>query len=99
VTYRFLLFGASDTGRGFNDVIQNNTVDGGIGRPTTDSSNNSEIILTEQYQPRFEGTPSAISPDRYVVQVPYPVVSRILGALVATHWRVRTSADSGLLVR
>ena len=71
VTYRFLLFGASDTGRGFNDVIQNNTVNGGIGRPTTDSSNNPEIILTEQFQPRFQGNPSAISPDRYVVQVPY----------------------------
>ena len=55
VTYRFLLFGASDTGRGFNDVIQNNTVDGGIGRPTKDNSNNPEIILTEQFQPRFEG--------------------------------------------
>src|SRR5271166_1125374 len=71
VTYRFLLFGASDTGRGFNDVIQNNTVDGGIGRPTTDNSNNPDIILCEQYQPRFEGMPSAISPDGYIVQVPY----------------------------
>ena len=71
VTYRFLVFGASDTGRGFNDVIQNNTVDGDIGRPDTDNSNNPEIILTEQFQPRFEGTPSSVSSDGYVLQVPY----------------------------
>jgi hypothetical protein len=102
ITYRFLLFGASDTGRGFNDVIRNNTVDGGIGRPTTDSSNNPEIILTEQYQPRFEGKPSAISPDGYVVQVPYmrgPTamtgdVVAILSGAQAGQWRLIAQALS-----
>ena len=102
VTYRFLLFGASDTGRGFNDVIQNNTVDGGIGRPTTDSSNNPEMILTEQFQPRFEGKPSVISPNRYVVQVPYmrgPTamtgdVVAILSGSQAGQWRLIAQALS-----
>ena len=102
VTYRFLLFGASDTGRGFNDVIQNNTVDGGIGRPTTDNSNNPEIILTEQYQPRFEGTPSSVSPDGYVLQVPYmrgPTamtgdVVAILSGSQAGQWRLIAQALS-----
>ena len=102
VTYRFLLFGASDTGRGFNDVIQNNRVDGGIGRPTTDNSNNPEIILTEQYQPRFEGKPSAISPNRYIVQVPYmrgPTamtgdVVAILSGSQAGQWRLIAQALS-----
>jgi hypothetical protein len=107
VTYRFLLFGASDTGRGFNDVIQSNviqsnTLDGGIGRPTTDGSNNPDIILTEQYQPRFEGMPSAISPDGYVVQVPYmrgPTamtgdVVAILSGSQAGQWRLIAQALS-----
>ena len=101
-TYRFLLFGACDTGRGFNDVIQNNTVDGGIGRPATDNSNNPEIILTEQYQPRFEGTPSSVSPDGYVLQVPYmrgPTamtgdVVAILSGSQAGQWRLIAQALS-----
>jgi len=102
VTYRFLVFGASDTGRGFNDVIQNNTVDGDIGRPNTDNSNNPEIILTEQYQPRFEGTPSSVSPDGYVLQVPYmrgPIattgdVVAILSGPHAGQWRLIAQALS-----
>ena len=102
VTYRFLLFGASDTGRGFNDVIQNNTVDGGIGRPATDNSNNPEMILTEQCQPRFEGTPSSVSPDGYVLQVPYmrgPTamtgdVVAILSGSQAGQWRLIAQALS-----
>ena len=101
-TYRFLLFGACDTGRGFNDVIQNNTVDGGIGRPATDNSNNPEIILTEQCQPRFEGTPSSVSPDGYVLQVPYmrgPTamtgdVVAILSGSQAGQWRLIAQALS-----
>ena len=102
VTYRFLVFGGSDSGRGFNDVIRNNTVEGGIGRPTSDDSNHPEMILTEQYQPRFEGMPSAVSRDGYVVQVPYmrgPTattgdVVAILSGPQAGQWRLIAQAIS-----
>lgn len=75
IAQRFIVMGNADSGQGFGNTIEGNTVGGGIGTPTSNVpagwDNNPEIILTETYQPRFEGVPSAVSPDGYVVQVPY----------------------------
>jgi hypothetical protein len=67
--YRLFVSGGSAVGRGFNDSFLNDTVDGGIGR--RDSTNNPELFLEEQYTPHFEGTPSAISANGYVLEIPY----------------------------
>ncbi len=75
IAQRFIVMGNADSGQGIGNTIAGNVIDGGIGTPTSDVpagwTNNPEIILTETYQPRFEGTPSAVSPDGFVVQVPY----------------------------
>ncbi|MDG3005527.1 discoidin domain-containing protein [Paludisphaera mucosa] len=75
ITQRFLVMGNADSGQGIDDLIAGNTIDGGIGTPATGApagfNNNPEIILTETYQPRFEGLPSAVSPDGFIVQLPY----------------------------
>ncbi|OJW18841.1 MAG: hypothetical protein BGO49_17610 [Planctomycetales bacterium 71-10] len=75
IAQRFIVMGNADSGQGVGNTIEGNTIDGGIGTPTSNVpagwDNNPEIILTETYQPRFEGVPSAVSPDGYVVRVPY----------------------------
>jgi len=74
VARRFLVFGRSDLGQGIGNLIENNVIDGGLGTPTVDPTglftNSYEIILMETYQPRFEGKPSAVSPDGLIVQIP-----------------------------
>jgi len=76
ITQRFVVFGNADKGQGIGNVIEGNTIDGGIGTPTgvdlpPGYGNNPEIILLETYQPRFEGKPSSISHDGSIVQIPY----------------------------
>lgn len=112
ITQRFLVFGGGDSergidsGQGIDNLIENNTIETNIGMPPgpvdapgTDL-NAPEMILTETYQPRFEGTPSAISPDGYVVRVPHlrglPVwigdVVSILTGPYAGQWRMVAQA-------
>jgi F5/8 type C domain/Malectin domain len=76
VTQRFLILGNGDYGQGIGNRIENNTIDGGIGTIPDDQlpkdkgyENRPEIIVLETYQPRFEGKPSAVSPDGFIVQV------------------------------
>jgi hypothetical protein len=100
IAQRFIVMGNADSGQGIGNTIAGNTIDGGIGTPTTNVpdgwNNNPEIILTETYQPRFEGAPSAVSPDGYVLQVPHlrgPVartgdVVSILTGPHAGEWRM-----------
>jgi hypothetical protein len=67
-TWRFLVM----TAKGFNDVIQNNTVVG-VGPQNSDTvpnPNASEVILTEAYSLHFEGTPAAISSNGLILQIP-----------------------------
>ncbi|WP_337174784.1 discoidin domain-containing protein [Paludisphaera sp.] len=75
IAQRFLVMGSSDTGQGIGNTVAGNTIGGGIGTPTANVpagwDNNPEVILTETYQPRFEGVPSSLSPDGYVLQVPH----------------------------
>lgn len=75
IAQRFIVMGNADSGQGIGNTIEGNTIDGGIGTPTTGVpsgwNNNPEIILTETYQPRFEGVPSAVSPEGYLLQIPY----------------------------
>ncbi|WZP00081.1 Ig-like domain-containing protein [Isosphaeraceae bacterium EP7] len=62
------------TGSGVGDKVQDNTIVG-IGPMDSDSHPNPnapEIILTESYGIRFEGTLQAVSADRRVVQIPTP---------------------------
>lgn len=104
IAQRFLVMGNSDSGQGIGNVVSGNVIDGGIGTPTTGVpngyNNNPEIMLTESYQPRFEGVPSAVSPDGSVVQVPYlrgPVartgdVVSILTGPYAGQWRMIAQA-------
>ncbi|WP_165068516.1 discoidin domain-containing protein [Paludisphaera rhizosphaerae] len=106
IAQRFLVMGNSDTGQGIGNVISGNVIDGGIGTPTTGApagyTNNPEIILTETYQPRFEGIPSAVSPDGSIVQIPYlrgPVahtgdIVSILTGPYAGQWRMIAQALS-----
>ena len=74
ITLRFLVYGGGDSGQGIGNLIADNTIDGGVGTPAAGAppgyGNNPEIILAESYQPRFEGKPSSVSPDGYLVQVP-----------------------------
>ncbi|WP_165243545.1 discoidin domain-containing protein [Paludisphaera soli] len=104
ITQRFLVLGNSDSGQGIGNTIEGNRIDGGIGTPTSGVpdgyGNNPEIILTETYQPRFEGAPSAVSPDRWIVQVPHlrgpapragDVVSILTGPY-AGQWRMIAQA-------
>ncbi|MHC5537780.1 FG-GAP repeat domain-containing protein, partial [Singulisphaera rosea] len=69
VTQRFLTMGSSFYGNSFGDTIQNNTIDGGFGQTVQDNA--PEMMLTENYWPFFEGKPSSVSADGYVVQVPF----------------------------
>ena len=99
ITQRFLVMGNSDSGQGIGNTIEGNTIDGGIGTPASGApagyTNNPEIILTETYQPRFEGAPSAVSPDRTIVQVPHlrgpaPRTGDVVSILTGPHageWR------------
>ncbi len=66
-TWRFLVL----TGTGNSDLVAGNIVVG-IGPRDTDAEdrNAAEIILTESYRIKFEGTPSRISADGRVVQIP-----------------------------
>jgi F5/8 type C domain len=107
IAQRFLVFGNADKGQGIGNRIENNTIDGGIGTPVNAAipngyGNNPEIILLETYQPRFEGKPSAVSPDGFIVQVPYlrgpeartgDVVSIVTGPY-AGQWRMIAQALS-----
>ncbi|AMV37333.1 discoidin domain-containing protein [Planctomyces sp. SH-PL62] len=100
ITQRFLVLGNADSGQGIGNLIERNTIDGGIGTPASGApdgyTNNPEIILTETYQPRFEGVPSAVSPDGFIVQIPHlrgPVprtgdVVSILTGPFAGQWRM-----------
>ncbi|MDR3632246.1 MAG: hypothetical protein P4L84_00340 [Isosphaeraceae bacterium] len=67
-TWRFLVL----TQQGIGDVVQNNTVIGvgPMDNDTVPNPNASEVILTESYRLHFEGVPSAISADGWVVQIP-----------------------------
>ena len=75
ITRRFLIFGRSDLGQGIGNLIEDNVIDGGLGTPKVDPTdlfpNSAELILMETYQPRFEGKPSAVSPDGLVVRIPH----------------------------
>jgi len=109
VAQRFLVFGWGDSGQGIGNLIEDNTIDGGLGTPAAGVAgappgfeNNPEIILTESYQPRFEGKPSSVSPDGYLVQVPAlrgpaprtgDVVSILTGPF-AGQWRMIAQALS-----
>jgi hypothetical protein len=69
-TWRFLVL----TNNGANDVVAGNKVVG-IGpqdNDTVPNPNATEIILTEAYSLHFEGTPSAISADGRILQIPSP---------------------------
>lgn len=69
-TWRFLVL----TNSGHDDVIRNNQVVG-IGpmdNDTVPNPNSSETILTESYGLHFEGAPTVISTDGWVVQIPTP---------------------------
>lgn len=68
-TWRFLVL----TGTGDGDLIEGNVVRG-IGPRETDTYtiNAAEMILTEAYSLRFEGTPLAISGDGRILQIPSP---------------------------
>lgn len=69
-TWRFLVL----TRAGLDDRIAGNTVVG-IGPRDTDtvpSANAAEVVLTEAYRLRFEGSPLAVSADRRIVQIPTP---------------------------
>lgn len=68
-TWRFLVL----TQAGYRAVVRDNQVTG-IGPMDDDSiphPNAPEVILTEAYRIHFEGAPSAISADGWVVQIPY----------------------------
>lgn len=67
-TWRFLVM----TFYGFNDVVRDNQI-AGLGPRDGESldMNTNEIILTEGYNIQFEGTPSHVSADGRVVQVPF----------------------------
>ncbi len=68
-TWRFLVL----TAGGVNDTIQNNNVTG-IGPRDDDKvqENAPEIILTESYRLRFEGSPLVVSPDGQILVIPPP---------------------------
>ena len=68
-TWRFLVL----TVGGWKDDIRENTILD-VGPRDTDihSENAPEIILTESYRLRFEGTPRALSTDRRVLVIPDP---------------------------
>lgn len=68
-TWRFLVL----TGTGDGDLIANNTVTG-IGPRDGDTidANAAELFLTESYSLQFEGTPTAISADGRILQIPTP---------------------------
>ncbi|APW61930.1 discoidin domain-containing protein [Paludisphaera borealis] len=107
ITLRFLVYGGGDSGQGIGNLIENNTIDGGIGTPVNavlppGYDNSPEIILLETYQPRFEGKPSAVSPDGSIVQIPAlrgpsartgDVVSIVTGPY-AGQWRMIAQALS-----
>jgi len=68
-TWRFLVL----TGTGDGDLVSENAVVGiGPRDGDAEATNAAEIILTESYSVQFEGTPSAISGDRRIVQIPTP---------------------------
>lgn len=67
-TWRFVVL----TQRGVNDVVQGNTVIGvgPMDSDTVPNPNAPEVILTESYRLHFEGIPTSVSPDGWVVQIP-----------------------------
>jgi hypothetical protein len=102
INQRFLVYGNSDNGQSIGGLIENNRIENGIGMPTFNfdspgtHQNAPEMILQEMYVPRFEGKPSSISPDGYIVQIsgrrgpaarPGDVVS-ILNGPYAGQWRM-----------
>ena len=68
-TWRFLVL----TDSGVGDLVNSNDVVG-IGPQDSDTvqANATEIVLTEAYQLHFEGTPSSLSADGLILQVPNP---------------------------
>lgn len=77
IAQRFIVMGNADYGQAIGNLIENNTIDGHLGMPAaavtlpSNYTNAPEIVLEEMYQPRFEGKPSAVSPDGFVVRIPY----------------------------
>jgi hypothetical protein len=92
-TWRFLVL----TGGGFNNRVENNTVEG-IGPRDDDTiggMNMPEVILTESYRIQFEGKPAAVSSDGRIVRVNQthgePVRTgdqvAVVAGTSAGHWR------------
>lgn len=69
ITYGFLLF----TGSSSNTIVRNNIVDGGLGRDASVKPggryNFPELILTESYDPHYEGPAFVGTASRRVIQV------------------------------
>jgi hypothetical protein len=92
-TWRFLVL----TGRGANDRVERNTIEG-IGARDGDTipwSNEPEIILTEGYHLKYEGRVLALAPDGKLVRVGRPQGQPVrtgdgialLDGPQAGHWR------------